>query len=317
MWLIIDEISMVSYLLFGSVNVLLFGDIMQLPPVKGHWCYMQPSWYSAEIHLWQQFSFCELTTNMRQRSDTEFIDLLNKLRFGEVTMLQLELLCERRRVTSNEFEDGVVVRIFPTVKQVDEYNAKMTATNKNRAYDIMAVDESREVATYGNKPPTSCVPSDIDNCGGLLTKITLAIDSRVMLRRNISVTDGLVNGTMAVIKRFVWPALRRDQLEVGEIPEAILIYFDDPTVGTGLKNVDGYVPISPVCVTYQGTRVYGDIERRMLPEILSWAVTLHKLQGTTLEKAVIDLEKRNFAKGQIYVALSRVKSHSPIRFGPK
>lgn len=46
----------------------------------------------------------------------------------------------------------------------------------------------------------------------------------------------------------------------------------------------------------------------MLPLILTWSVTVHKLQDTTLERAVIDLGKKNFPKGQIYVALSRVKS---------
>uniref|UniRef100_A0A2H1VL82 SFRICE_014291 n=1 Tax=Spodoptera frugiperda TaxID=7108 RepID=A0A2H1VL82_SPOFR len=50
--------------LFGGVNILLFGDIMQLPPVKGHWCFMQPPWLLAEINLWQLFSFCELTINI-------------------------------------------------------------------------------------------------------------------------------------------------------------------------------------------------------------------------------------------------------------
>lgn len=67
---------------------------------------------------------------MRQRNDTEFVDLLNNLRVGELTTGQLELLCQRQRVAlGEEFKDGVVIRIFPTVKQVDEYNNEMTAMN--------------------------------------------------------------------------------------------------------------------------------------------------------------------------------------------
>ncbi|CAH2107698.1 unnamed protein product [Euphydryas editha] len=73
-WLIIDEISMVSYenlriihlrlqeyknndKLFGGVNILVFGDIFQLPPVKGHWCFVQPPWFSAEVNLWRGGQF--------------------------------------------------------------------------------------------------------------------------------------------------------------------------------------------------------------------------------------------------------------------
>lgn len=134
--------------------------------------------------------------------------------------------------------------------------------------------------------------------------------------RKISITDGLVNGAMGIVKGFKWPALRRDQqlvkldklLEVGELPDAILVQFDDPTVGVRAQGDDGYVSIAPVTATYQGNRGYGDIERRMLPVILSWAVTVHKLQGCTLTAAVIDLGKKILAKGQAYVALSRVKN---------
>ncbi|XP_045778284.1 ATP-dependent DNA helicase pfh1-like [Maniola jurtina] len=168
-WLIIiDEFSMVSYenlrmihlrlqefknndLIFGGLNVLVFGDIMQLPPVKGSWCFIEPAWCSAEINLWHQFCFCELTINMRQRNDQDFIDLLNHLRCGELTTAELDQLCERRRnELTGDFADGAVVRIYPTVKQVDEYNSKMTAANAslNRMYKIHAIDESQKCCKF-------------------------------------------------------------------------------------------------------------------------------------------------------------------------
>lgn len=327
-WLVIDEVSMVSYenlriihlrlqefknndLLFGGINVILLGDIMQLPPVKGHWCFEQPDWLSAEIHLWREFKFYELTTNMRQREDIEFIDILNNLRFGELTTSQLEILCDRRLVNfSGEFSDGMAVRIFPTLKLVSDYNSRMTELLNEtiRVYSVHAVDESREAATYGKRPPNNVIPSDINNCGGLLHSIEIAIGSRVMLRRNLCISDGLVNGVMGVIKKLKWPALRHDQLETGELPDAVFVEFDDSSIGQRRKNTDGLVPISPTSVIFQANKGYGDVERRMLPFILSWAVTVHKLQGTTLTRAVIDLGKQNFAKGQVYVALSRVKT---------
>ncbi|KAF9410489.1 hypothetical protein HW555_010442 [Spodoptera exigua] len=57
--------TMISY--SAGVNILLFCDILQLPPVKGNWCFIQPSWLAAEINLWHQLSVCALTINMRHK----------------------------------------------------------------------------------------------------------------------------------------------------------------------------------------------------------------------------------------------------------
>lgn len=174
----------------------------------------------------------------------------------------------------------------------------------HRTYKINAVDESREVATYGRTPPENVISKDVNSCGGFLPSIKIDLESRVMLRRNIAVSEGLVNGAMGI--------MRRDQLEDGEIPDAVYIKFDDESIGLRLKDHNGWIPIPPSSTTFQALRGYGDVERRMLPLILSWAVTVHKLQGTTLERAVIDVGKKKIAKGLIYVALSRVKSLAGI-----
>lgn len=113
--------------------------------------------------------------------------------------------------------------------------------------------------------------------------------------------------------------MSRDQLEDRELPDAVYVKFDDDSIELRLKDNRLHTHTSYLSTTtFQALRGYGDVERRMLPLILSWSVTVHKLQGTTLERAVIDLGKKNFPKGQIYVALSRVKSLEGmvfVRFG--
>lgn len=143
-----------------------------------------------------------------------------------------------------------------------------------------------------------------------MSTLTLEIGFRVMLRRNLNVNNCLVNGAMGVIRRLEWPALRRDQLEVGELPQSVFIEFDDKTIPLNYENIG--VRIEPCSTEYDGLRGFGKIERKMLPLLLCWAVTIHKLQGTTLDRAIVDLGDKLpvylvFAKGQAYVAISRVR----------
>jgi len=65
---------------------------MQLPPVKGNWCFKQTACFQGEPHLWHYFGLCELKTNMRQQNDAEFVDLLNNLRVGQLNIVQYEML---------------------------------------------------------------------------------------------------------------------------------------------------------------------------------------------------------------------------------
>jgi len=206
----------------------------------------------------------------------------------------------------NEFADGEAIRIFPTIKLVNNYNNEMIKqlAKMQRIYVINARDESRESATYGQKLQQQFL--DPNNTGVLLNTIKLAIGSCVMLRSNLNVNESLVNGSMGIVRGFQWQALRRDQLEDGELPKKVFIQFDDPTIGHSLKEfMVGLVSLQ--LVLYQGNKGCGNVERIILPVILSWAVTIHKLQGTTVDKAIIYLGKKIFAKGQAYVALSRIR----------
>lgn len=118
---------------------------------------------------------------------------------GELTISQSELLCEIRRIPlTGEFEDGSAVRIFTTLKLIDDYSCKMIyIISKLRLIHIMkSVDKSREAATYGKRPP--------DSVNGLLHGIELAEGSSVMLECNISISEGLVNDAMKIVKKFMW-----------------------------------------------------------------------------------------------------------------
>ncbi|KAF9406365.1 hypothetical protein HW555_013234 [Spodoptera exigua] len=196
-----------------------------------------------------------LQTNVRQQNDSQFIDILNNLRVGELSMEQYEILLERSRVPlAGDFADGNAVQIFPTIKLVNNYNDKMVElmADSVKIYTVNAHDESKEPATYGQKPNHVSIPQDPNCTGGLLSSIKIAIGARVMLRVNLKVSEGLVNGSMGVIKKIEWHGLRRDQLEEGELPKTIFIKFDDESIGKSSKDENGLIPIQPHSIIFQG-----------------------------------------------------------------
>jgi ATP-dependent exoDNAse (exonuclease V) alpha subunit len=148
------------------------------------------------------------------------------------------------------------------------------------------------------------ISKDTDKTGGLQQYVQIFVGARVMLRYNVCIEEGLVNGAMGQIVEIHWGNnTRRTQMYEEEIPD-VKIDFGPPY---------GEKIVQPKSVQFDAVRNKGKVERRQLPLILCWACTVHKMQGCTVDKAVVNLGSKLFADGQAYVALSRVRSLDGLR----
>lgn len=136
-----------------------------------------------------------------------------------------------------------------------------------------------------------------------------------MVTENLAKSVGVVNGSMGVVRGYHWKA--------GHVPrtnllEAVLVELDDYQGQHTLEmtDLDGIrrkvVPITAVTreFFFQNKPCW----RRQFPLQLAWAVTVHKAQGLTLEKVVLEISGREFSAGLIYTAISRVRSLKDILF---
>ncbi|GFT88064.1 ATP-dependent DNA helicase PIF1 [Nephila pilipes] len=325
-FLFIDEISMVPYKMlynidtrlrqlknnldepFGGINVIVFGDLMQLPPVRGLQVFQKPNSQLLSLHLWRLFGLVELTQNMRQQGDTSFVDLLNALRVGKMEAKHFDILISKKLNVADlegDFALPKAIRIYPTNKMVDELNHLVVTHYRNQGaqiFKIKAQDELLDRDPRNNTNMDKLVPKDINKTGGIPHELEIFVGVRVMLRYNVLVEGGLVNGVMGVITQIFWPNYRRDQMYDNDIPD-LQIEFDRI----------GIHRLTPIAVKFPAVKNKGTIERRMLPIVLCWACTVHKMQGCTVDKAVINLGSNLFADGQAYVALSRLRSLDGLR----
>lgn len=301
--LVLDEVSMVRADLFdmlvaalerfgprpgtpfGGVQLVLVGDLHQLPPVvteheKAFFetRYPTPYFFSADRFTREDFPTVALTTVFRQLGDPRLTGLLNAVREG--------VLVERARAELNartdpDFEppeDEFWLTLAPT-------NRVVTARNRQRLDRLPGEPVVHHAVEYGDlglfDPPVEA-------------KLELKVGAQVMLQTNDPL-DRWVNGTLAKVTR-----LRRDDDGL-----AVTVELPDGT----RADVRPY--------TWEATRpvVDGGALRRevvgtwtQLPLRLAWAITIHKSQGQTLDRLVVDLRGGAFDHGQVYVALSRVTS---------
>jgi hypothetical protein len=320
--LIIDEISMVgsnlflhlhyrlseiksSNKLFGGVSVVVFGDLYQLPPVKQHFIFIPSSDILANIfrNLWSHFQLIELSTVMRQKEDLNFAQLLNRIRTQNQSEEDIKIL--KLRNFNPEQCPHNALGVYARNCDVDAYNGKQLSKLHHVMESFVAVD--RKPSSLKNY----VIKDDPKFTGGLSTTVKLAIGARIMLIRNIDVSDGLVNGAQGEITGFIKSTNNKTI--------AIAVKFYDEKIGKETikkcqfkSELNKYPLSTPIQRTESSFTVTQKnksltITRYQFPLKLSWACTIHKVQGLTCTNIVVSFDGR-FGDGQAYVALSRATS---------
>ena len=187
------------------------------------------------------------------------------------------------------------LRLFPTVEAVVDHNVAML---RECGHPIATIKAVHTGANAAKAPP--------DDAGGLEPVVMLARSARVMLTSNLWVEVGLVNGAMGTVE-----AICYKDTTLPHLPVAVMVRFDHYT---GPTVHDETVPITPIRRSWSSSG--GQCSRLQLPLKLAWAVTIHKSQGLTLDKVVIDIGKKEFSCGLTFVACSRVRKLRDILFMP-
>lgn len=296
--LIIDEISMLDTILFerisdifcyvkshclkdtkllnkpfGGIQIILIGDFCQLAPVNGIYCFLSKLWEQSNIKV------VLLEELVRQNDDILFQQILQIIRKGKCTDNILKVL---NVLKDTQFDDEIIpTKLYPKNINVDKIN------------DI----EISKLKEAGNKVCVYKAEATKDNVNNISKyDVELVENSQVIVTRNIDIAAGIVNGTRGIIKN-----LFKDFVIIKDVDGNLhnISYYTD-VLDKNDKSAKAMKSAAKSYILH-------------MPLKVSYALSIHKSQGMTIDALEIDLGDNIFTCGQGYTALSRAKSLKSIR----
>lgn len=311
--LIIDEVSMLSKKLitcidyiaritrnkrdipFGGIQIILSGDFYQLPPVGDDddedttaFCFESEAWGGID-------DVCQLSTIKRQ-DDQTFAKMLNQVRIGRISKNTIATLTSRigADVSGNLKPTIMFPRRFHADK-VNNMEYKSLPDGEEFVYKRVIVDDVSDLSASDRKIRALASSDALEHevkylSSGTMAEqtISLKIGTQVMCIANVDMdsVQQIVNGSQGVV--------------IGFQESLPIVHFR-----TGVKKLMGK--------HLWQSETFPGLSIQQIPLIYSWAITIHKAQGVTLEVAEIDAGSHIFECGQTYVALSRVKNIEGLR----
>jgi len=277
--LIIDEISMMSNELlelidalfkliksnnlpFGGIQVIMVGDFHQLPPIKGNYCFTSPIWDALNMRN------VILTELIRQKDDLVLQEILEELRIGKISDETFEIL---KSLNKTKFIGDIKpTKLFPVNSNVDKINIK--------EFQKLVKINNGNTTTY-----KAFSKYKIDNIETF--DICLTLNAQIMVIRNISVENHLVNGTRGIV--------------VGLLDKCVII----KDINNNIHNINYYTDINK--------NKKNNVS--FMPLKLAYAISIHKSQGASIDCLELDLGDDIFVSGQTYTALSRATNINNIK----
>jgi hypothetical protein len=299
--LVIDEISMVRADLldavdrvlrrfrdrnktFGGVQLLMIGDLQQLSPIvkNDEWSLLRKEYdtvyfFSSKALCQTAYVSIELLHVFRQQDD-RFISILNKVRENKLDQYSLDALNQRHIPNFKHTDDQGFITLCT-------HNIQAHRINDTKLEQLPSKTKTFKATIEGNFPEYS-FPTDFE--------LKLKVNAQVMFVKNDPDAQKLFyNGKIGRITKieeeliYVLCPDEEDEIAVNRLQWDNIKYSVDADTAEIKETAEGSF--------------------RQFPLKLAWAITIHKSQGLTFERAIIDAEA-SFAHGQVYVALSRCKT---------
>lgn len=296
---------------FGGIQLIISGDFLQLPPVTGKYIFTSEIWDLLEFH-----TICPKTPH--RYPDLVYYHMLKRIRIAEHTDEDIKILQTRidayklylnyssnprefyiqlfsKFIYSNDvvkllldyilFEHEIKpTRLYAKKVNVEDFNNKELNTLKGSTMIYNSTQKIKFKKGSGTSKQIEKYSTYMDDI--IPKTIYLKEGAQVMLTKNLSVQDGLTNGSRGVVT-----------------------YLGKDTVFVLFKSGE-IIPIGSSEFIYEDDNVY--VRRLQIPLILCFATSIHKSQGATLDYCVMNLGDSIFSPALSYVALSRVKTLSGV-----